>query len=104
MGPYDVTVTLRDASNPYVDPRPVLFTCKICERDVRKPQWHNQDGRSRPIAPFCQNCEQAYGGGNLSSFKGPRMDARIARSIKAGAVFLTCLAARTKQEGKRRGA
>lgn len=88
---------------PRVDPRPVLFTCAICERDVHGPAWHN-DGRSRQEAPICFNCEQSWGGYNLSSSIGPKMDARIIRRGKAAACFLECLANRVKQERKYRGA
>jgi len=100
---YQVTLTLRPPEWEWVDPRPVLFVCAVCERSIHENQWR-QDGRSRNIAPICTHCEQAYGGHNLSSWVGHKMDARIARRGKALASFLECLANRQINERKYRGA
>ena len=99
---YDAEILITRRTTPYVDPRPLLFTCAICERDVHFDRW-NRDGRSRPVAPICLTCEQAYGGTNLSSWTGFRMDARIARQVNACAVFLQCLVERQKQKGRHHG-
>jgi len=90
---FDLKITLREG--PYIDPRPVLFVCAICEEQIRKPNWH-ADGRSRNIAPLCLSCEQVWGGMNASSWFGNRMDARIARQVNAAACFLQALANRKK--------
>lgn len=90
-------------SGPGIDPRPILFTCAICERDIHGGTWI-RDGRSREEAPICFDCEQAYGGYNLFSHIGPKMDARIIRRGKAAVCFLECLVRRVKQERKYRGA
>lgn len=101
MNLYDPVVTWRN--EPYVDPRPVMFTCCICERSIYEQPWR-VDGRSRQIAPICHTCEAAYGGCNNGSWKCSRMDGRMIRRVKAAAVFLECLAYRKTQERKRRGA
>jgi hypothetical protein len=91
----DFVVTLRP--DAFKQPEP-LFCCAICLENIAAPRWHPEDGRSRNIAPICTHCEQSYGGCNLSSWHGAhRMDARIARRIKAAAVYLSCLVARKKQ-------
>jgi hypothetical protein len=100
---YKLQITRRPPEWEYVDPRPVLFCCAICEREIYHNKWQSE-GRSRQIGPICLTCEMAYGTTNLSSWRGPKMDARIARRVKAAADFLQCLANRTINERKRRGA
>lgn len=62
----------------------IVFQCVICQDDRIITRW-NRDGRFRHLPPICLHCEQMWGGTNLSSWPGPRMDARLARQVKAAA-------------------
>jgi hypothetical protein len=85
----------------YAGPLPdedIVFDCAICEQEQTIGRW-NRDGRSRHLPPICLHCEM-IGGGNLSSFPGHKMDARMARQIKAAAYRLESLAWRSINRGK----
>lgn len=97
------TIHISETWGKPLPPEDIVFQCVICQEDRIIDRWR-RDGRSRDLPPICLHCEQMWGGTNLSSWIGPRMDARIARQIKAAAECLQVEAYRKINRSKQHAA
>jgi hypothetical protein len=67
---YELQITRRET--PYVDPRPVLFCCAICEREIYHNKWQTE-GRSRQIGPISPSDALARAALAKQVFNGVRL-------------------------------
>jgi NAD-dependent SIR2 family protein deacetylase len=64
-----------------------LFTCAICEREVR--DWKGRSARDKHLPPVCRHCEMTWG---TRPSHGAFMDRRVVTHIGALADALSATA------------
>lgn len=74
----------------------LLFTCAVCEREVR--DWPGRNGRDRQIAPVCRYCESQWP--DCVPKAGAFMDRRKAAHLSALANALSGKAHTKQWEGR----